>query len=103
MKLRIAASSEKLSRGDMRTRPLELVKAQPQLSAWELFWESYPKKRSKGDAYKAWTQTEKERPPIEEILGALENAMRTHDWQRDGGQYIPYPASWLRAWGWADE
>lgn len=86
-------------------RPLELVKneAVAKLNDFDLFWECYPRKKSKGDAMKAWRQTEPHRPSIEEILGAIEQQMRSHDWQKDGGQFIPYPASWLRDWGWADE
>lgn len=90
----------------MRQTPLQLIKSVPELvklSDFELFWETYPKKKNKGDAMRAWLQTERERPGIEELLGAVEAACKTHAWTRDGGQFIPYPATWLRAWGWADE
>lgn len=66
------------------------------------FWEFYPKKKSKGDAYKAWLQTAAIRPPLASILKAVVVLKNSPDWQREGGQYVPYPASWLRAWGWAD-
>lgn len=69
---------------------------------FEKFWETYPRKKAKGDAYKAWIQTEKKRPPLHEIVSALIALKASSDWRRDGGQYVPYPASWLRAWGWAD-
>lgn len=87
----------------MRTTPLKVIEAQPKLSDFDLFWESYPKKKSKGDAFKAWKQTESIRPPIEEILAAIETQLRSVNWSKDGGQFIPYPATWLRSWGWADE
>ena len=66
------------------------------------FWESYPKKRSKGDAFKAWRVTKEKRPPIANLLKALAVIKASDDWRKDGGQYIPYPATWLRAWGWED-
>lgn len=66
------------------------------------FYEAYPKKRSRGDAFKAWQQTATKRPATEQILKALAVLKASQDWRRDGGQYIPYPASWLRAWGWDD-
>ena len=25
------------------------------------------------------------------------------EWKKDGGKYIPHPATWLRARGWEDE
>lgn len=69
---------------------------------FEKFWEFYPKKKSKGDAYKAWIQTEKKRPALQSILKALVVLRASQDWLKDAGQYIPYPATWIRSWGWAD-
>jgi hypothetical protein len=66
------------------------------------FWAAYPKKKSKGDAYRAWLQTKSRRPELSVILKALVVLKESEDWLRDGGQWIPYPATWLRAWGWAD-
>lgn len=63
------------------------------------FWKAYPKKVAKGDAAKAWKQTARKRPAMPELLAALEAAKA--GW-RDR-QFIPYPASWLRAERWADE
>jgi hypothetical protein len=73
------------------------------LNDFDLFWEIYPRKKSKGDAIKAWRQTEGVRPAIEELLAAIQHSERSQDWMKDGGQYIPYPATWLRKWGWLDE
>ncbi len=36
------------------------------------------------------------------ILAALERDKRSDQWQRDGGQYIPYPATWLHDRRWED-
>ena len=32
---------------------------------------------------------------METLLSALEMQKRSDQWQRDSGQYIPYPATWL--------
>ena len=66
------------------------------------FWEYFPKKKSKGDAYKAWIQTASKRPDLATVLKAIVVLKNSSDWLREEGQFIPYPASWLRAWGWAD-
>ena len=66
------------------------------------FWEFYPKKKSKGDAYKAWIQTASKRPPLSSILKAIVVLRNSPDWLKHDGEYIPYPATWLRSWGWAD-
>jgi hypothetical protein len=67
------------------------------------FWAAYPKKKSKGDAWKAWRQVEALRPDIDTLLAVLEKAKRSTQWRKDSGEFIPYPATWLRAWGWDDE
>jgi hypothetical protein len=67
------------------------------------FWIQYPKKRSKGDAEKAWNALKPDEQLQDRIHDALERAKTSADWRKDGGQYIPYPATWLRAKGWEDE
>ncbi|HBR31932.1 MAG TPA: hypothetical protein DD733_07600 [Clostridiales bacterium] len=37
------------------------------------------------------------------MLNAIEAAKKSEQWQKDGGQFIPYPGSWLRDKGWEDE
>lgn len=69
------------------------------------FWQAFPKKKSKGQAKKAWDKLRKEKklPPLPTILQAIAAAKAGHDWQKDGGKYIPYPATWLNGEGWEDE
>lgn len=69
------------------------------LSDWEWFWEEYPRKKAKLDAMAAWKQTEKIRPPIEELIAALEVQVRGCE----DLQFFPYPGSWLRGGRWLDE
>lgn len=64
------------------------------------FWSVYPKRKSKADAEKAWGQMQ---PPLDAVLSALKWQVSQPGWVKDGGQFIPYPASWLRARGWQDE
>lgn len=72
------------------------------LGGFEEFWGEYPKKKSKGAAQKAWTGNGCAKIHAE-IISAVKKQKRTQDWTKDGGQYIPYPATWLRARGWEDE
>jgi hypothetical protein len=72
-------------------------------SSFDTFWSAYPKKKSKGDAEKAWGKI---KPPLETlalILEALEWQRTSPGWTKDSGQYIPHPASYLRSQGWLDE
>ena len=68
---------------------------------FERFWRFYPRKKSKGDAMKAWRQTAGDRPELESLLLALERSCR--EWKRRDAKYIPYPATWIRALCWEDE
>lgn len=68
---------------------------------FEDFWMAYPKKKSKGDAIKAWKKIKPEDVP--KIMRAIERQRNSVDWTKNSGQYIPYPASWLNSLGWQDE
>lgn len=70
---------------------------------FERLWALYPKKRSKGEAEKAWHELKPDDALVENILFKVAQAMKSPDWQKDGGQYIPYPATWLRRKGWEDD
>ncbi|HJX17175.1 MAG TPA: helix-turn-helix domain-containing protein [Acidiferrobacterales bacterium] len=71
--------------------------------SFERFWTTYPKKRNKGDAMKAWRALKPGEELVTAILAAVERAKASVQWRKDEGQFIPYPASWLRARGWEDE
>lgn len=67
------------------------------------FWEAYPRKTGKGEAWKRW---KKINPGVElraKMLWALEAQKRSHDWLKDNGQYIPHPSTWLNQDRWEDE
>lgn len=65
------------------------------------FWNMYPKKKSKGDAFKAFKKLNAAEYPA--IKTGLEAAKKSADWQKNNGEFIPYPASWLNDRGWEDE
>jgi hypothetical protein len=72
-------------------------------TSFERFWETYPKKKSRGDAEKAWNAIKPNEHLVDQILQAVQRAKTSAQWQKDAGQFIPYPASWLRDKGWLDE
>lgn len=67
------------------------------------FWAAYPRKKSKMQARKAFDRLAPDEDLLAHILESLERAKKSPEWRREGGQYIPYPATWLRAQGWLDE
>jgi len=64
------------------------------------FWIAYPKKKGKGAAQKAWAKL---KPPLAAALKAIRAEMRTDQWMREGGRFIPYPSKWLNEARWEDE
>lgn len=71
--------------------------------AFQVFWDSYPKKKNKGDAERAWKSAKITDTLSVKLLSAVEAAKRGKDWCKEDGKYIPYPASWIRSKGWEDE
>jgi hypothetical protein len=67
------------------------------------FWAAYPKRKNRGDAEKAWLQLKPDEQLFAKLLQGLERAKTSADWQKECGQFIPYPASWLRGRRWEDE
>ena len=71
-----------------------------------MFWSRYPKKVAKGDALKAFTKLIKVQPDVEvfmkTMLGSLEWWKMQQSWTKDGGKFIPYPATWLNGGHWED-
>lgn len=71
------------------------------------FWEKYPKKVAKKDALKAFTKIIKSQGDVDAFMrrtmASLSWWKEQDSWVRDGGKFIPYPASWLNAGHWDDE
>jgi len=64
------------------------------------FWKAYPRKVGKGAAEKLW---KKLKPDLTTVLQAIQRATATDQWRKDGGQFIPNPATWLNQKRWLDE
>ncbi len=67
------------------------------------FWEVYPKKVAKKKALKALKKLNPDKNLFEVIIKALKIQLDSAQWTRDGGQYIPYAASWINDARWEDE
>lgn len=73
------------------------------LTKFERFYEAYPKKRAKGDAEKAFKSIGVTDELLQTMLDAIAVQKNSEQWSKNNGQYIPYPATWLRAKRWLDE
>lgn len=72
---------------------------------FERFWAAYPKgrRKAKKDAKKAWDKLHPDLELCRKMAVALEAQKRSKDWTKDGGDYIPLPATWIRGERWTDE
>lgn len=70
---------------------------------FSIFWASYPKKVGKGAAEKSWKKIKPTKDLLEKMLNAIETAKQSRQWNKDNGQYIPNPATWLNQKRWEDE
>ena len=66
------------------------------------FWDAYPKKKGKGYAETAFAKAIK-KTDLNTMLTAIHAQKQSRDWQKDRGQFIPYPSTWLNGRGWEDE
>jgi hypothetical protein len=71
------------------------------VSDFDRWWAAYPRKVGKADAQKAWKCAS--RPPVAEMLAALDWQCTCEDWTKGGGRFVPHPGTYLRAGRWADE
>lgn len=95
--------------GAKKEKRIRAAKAAPDWKPdrFEGFWRMYPVKKSKQAAIRAWDSLR----PDDKLLSVMGQALRRQlagpEWQRkireEGGQGIPYPATWINGRRWEDE
>lgn len=67
------------------------------------FWKLYPNKKGKAAAEKAWKKLKATEDLFALIASGLAKQVVCVEWAKDGGQFIPHPATWLNGKRWEDE
>ncbi|KPB36756.1 YdaU family protein [Pseudomonas amygdali] len=67
------------------------------------FWKLYPNKKGKAAAEKAWKKLKVNDDLFTLIAQGLAKQCASLAWTKDGGQFIPHPATWLNGKRWEDE
>jgi hypothetical protein len=73
------------------------------MDGFALFWQEYPRKAAKAAALKAWQKLNPSPELVERILAHVRDHKRSQDWIKDGGQFVPYPATFLNGRRWEDD
>lgn len=72
-------------------------------NGFDVFWHTYPKKVGKGAARKAWDKLKPDGNLQKVIQDAIGRQKRSDQWQKESGQFIPNPSTWLNQQRWEDE
>ena len=67
---------------------------------FEQFWAIYPKKVDKKGSFRAFKNIKKLKEVFPDILKAVEAQKRSVQWQKDNGQYIPNPTTYIHQERW---
>ncbi len=70
---------------------------------FDVFWKAYPKKKSKDAAQRRWEALKPDAELLQTMLVAIEQQKKCEQWLKDGGQFVPNPATWLNGGCWKDE
>ena len=71
------------------------------MEQFDEFWKEYPRKKGKGDARKKFAKA-LTKTSFENIMDALRRVKKSKQWNRDGGDFVPYPGTWLNQERWDD-
>ena len=71
------------------------------MEQFDEFWKEYPRKKGKGDARKKFVKA-LTKTSFETIMEALKRVKKSKQWNKDGVDFVPYPATWLNQERWDD-
>ncbi|BDC37735.1 replication protein [Paraburkholderia terrae] len=87
-------------RNNQKTTPKENL-SRSLRERFEIFWEAYPRKRSKTTAEKAFAKLNPNEQLFNDLMTGLKRATTSEGWANP--KYIPHAGTWLNAGGWMDE
>ena len=92
---------------DTGTATIKATKTKPKRAGvhpmFDAFWQAYPKRIAKAKAEEAFSKLNPDEELMKVMLAALKAWSKTEQWQKDGGQFIPNPTTWLNQRRWEDE
>lgn len=97
------APADSLIPDSLNLIPDSLIPASTDAELFDKFWRMYPNKKGKANAEKAWAKIKVTAGLFTLISDGLARQVVCADWKKDGGAFIPHPATWLNGRRWEDE
>lgn len=83
-----------------KEKEVEIENESKKAADFDCFWQAYPRKVGKVKAEAAYYKIT---TPVSVLLAAIEQQKKSAQWQKDNGQFIPHPATWLNGKRWEDQ
>lgn len=91
--------SEHIEQGDKISPNGSAQKSAQTQTNFESFWLKYPKKRDKVRCLKTWNARRLD-TKFDAIMSGLEVELKSTQWAKDQGEFIPHPSTWLNNERW---
>jgi len=88
---------------ETETEPEEETETEARSNGFDIFWKAYPKRIGKGYAKSIWMKIKPNEDLLKKMLLKIEVFKEMDQWKKEGGQFIPHPATWLNQGRWDDE
>ena len=101
-----ASASDDLALATATATATATDKAKETPLGFDRFWNAYPRKVGKPAALRAWRsllKTDADPQTPHSLMTGLERWKQTEQWQKEGGRFIPHPATFLNQRRWEDE
>lgn len=70
---------------------------------FDAFYAAYPRKVARVAALRSWRNKKVSEDTFKTIMKALDAHKESAQWRKNGGQFIPHPATWINQERWNDE
>lgn len=85
------------------SRKTDSKKSKNKVSGFDEFWAVYPNKKDKTKSREIWQKLAPDEALKKKMIEAVKQQAKSDEWTKDGGQFVPYPSTWLRRRRWEDE
>lgn len=97
------ASTAAPTKASTREEKRRVINPKAPSGAFDEFWNVYPKRVGRAAAEKAFAKVNPDQDLLAQIVAAVAAQSGSDQWRRDGGQFIPNPATWLNQARWLDQ